>query len=277
MKHSIKTLFLLLTISISTLSAEKKAIVVGASSGMGREVAKLLSKDGYTVGLASRRLPLLESLQKELDGPSHIQQIDVTHPDAQEHLGELIEKLGGLDLIVISISSYLDNRNSASPDKLDYNPKRQWTENERTLTVDCLGFISMAEVALEYFRQQNHGHLVGISSIFGLLGYYAGCPIYSGAKACISTYMEGTRHAMVRDNHNVFVTDVIPGFVAVEHSPLGEDPDAFWEITVEEAGQTIVHGIKLKRKIVYVPSKVRVFSLLKYLPDFVYDRYFNWI
>ncbi len=101
--------------------------------------------------------------------------------------------------------------------------------------------------------------------------------MYSGAKACISTYMEAMRHVMVRDGHNVYITDVIPGYVAVEHSPLGDDPDAFWEITVEEAGRSIVAGIKRKRKVVYVPSKVRVLSLLKYLPDFVYDRLFNWI
>jgi short-subunit dehydrogenase len=266
---------------MASMLEAKHAIVIGASSGMGREVAKRLSNEGYTLGLAARRTPLLETLQQELHGPSIIKQIDVISPNAQEQLKELIAELGSLDLIVISITSYLDNRNSTSADTKNdyeafYNPKKRWPVKARTLDVDFKGFIAMADVAFDYFEAQNHGHVVGITSTSGLRGN-ASTPEYSAAKAGLSCYLEAKRNLMVRDNINVQVTDVIPGFVAVEHSPLGEDPNAYWEITVEEAGIKIVDGILKQKKIVYVPGKVWLLSLLKYIPDCVYQRYFNWM
>ena len=244
---------------------EKKAIIIGASSGMGREIAKLLSKEGYTLGLIARRKPLLESLQKELEVSSYIQQLDVTDSNANIILNKLITTMQGLDLIVISISAYLDNRNSTSSDEA-------W---KRTIDVDCKGFIAMAETALAYFKEQNHGHIIGISSTSGLFGT-ASNPIYSGAKACISYYMQGLHREMRRDRYDIYITNIVPGFVAVEHSPLGTDPTAYWEITAQEAGKLILEGIKQKRKIVYLPSKVWLLNLIKFLPDFIYERFFNF-
>jgi short-subunit dehydrogenase len=54
------------------LFAEKKAIVIGASVGMGKEIAKLLAADGYYVGLAARRVPLLQELQHEISSPTYV-------------------------------------------------------------------------------------------------------------------------------------------------------------------------------------------------------------
>jgi short-subunit dehydrogenase len=250
--------------------AQKKAIVIGATSGMGREVAKLLSKDGYEVGLAARRLPLLQSLQKEIAGKSYIKQLDVTAPDAREKLAQLINEMQGLDLILISISPYLDNRLDKSEDQ------SSWKNIYRGLNVCAVGFIAMADVAMEFFKKQNRGHLVGISSVSGVRGF-ASTPEYSGAKACISTYMQGVRSQMIKDGFNVDVTDIVAGYVAVEHSPLGEDPDAFWEIPVEQAGQEILAGIKNKSAVVYVPWKSWITALVRYLPNFIFYRYFNWM
>lgn len=258
----------------------KKAIVIGASSGMGREVAKLLSKDGYIVGLASRRLPLLQSLQEELSNQSYIKQLDVAAPDARERLQALIDEMGGIDLIVISISAYLQNRTTASANtsnSTDYYPQKGWVEKKRTLETDAVSFIAMADVAVECFKKQNSGHLVGISSTSGLRGG-ADSPEYAGAKACIMTYMEGVRNHMIQNNLNVQVTDIIPGFVAVEHSPIGQDPSAYCEITCEQAGQEIVAAIKAQKKTAVIPSSIWVLAFLrKYMPDFMYNRYFPWL
>ena len=261
----------------SNAHAHKKAIVIGASSGMGREVAKLLSREGYIVGLVARRLPLLEFLQKELSGPSYIKQIDVTHPQARELLSQLINDMHGLDLMVISISPNLDNINEASTNQSGNSPQQEWQQKVRNIDVCAKGFIAIADVALEFFKQQNHGHLVGISSIAGLRGN-AFTPEYSAAKACISCYMEGIRNYMIQNNITIDVTDIISGYVAIEYSPLGEDPKAYWEITVQEAGKIILAGIKAKKKIIYVPSKTwLVACLLKWAPDYIYNRYFYWL
>lgn len=71
----------------------KRAIVVGASSGIGLEVTKLLMRQGWTVGVAARRVELLQDL-----GAAAVECIDVTKDDATESLQRLIRKLGGMDL-----------------------------------------------------------------------------------------------------------------------------------------------------------------------------------
>ena len=270
----LQAIILICTMICSIYAQEpKKAIIIGASSGMGREVAKLLSKDGYIVGLTARRLHLLESLQQELSGPSFVQQLDVTAPDARQILQGFIKTIGGMDLIVISISPFLDNQNSLGFD----DSEKSWQKKLSNLNVCFTGFITMADVALAHFKQQNSGHLIGISSTSGLRGsgFY---PEYSGTKAGISCYMEGVRNQMIQNNFNVHVTDIIAGFVAVEHSPLGQDPDAYWEITCKQAGQEILAGIKAQQKIVYVPGKCWIVALLlTYMPDYIYNNYFPWL
>ena len=87
---------------------QKKAIIMGASSGMGKELAKILSGNDYIVGLAARRIDLLDELQKGLPNKSFIKQIDISKPeDAEIKFKEMISEMGGVDLVVIS-SGYGD-------------------------------------------------------------------------------------------------------------------------------------------------------------------------
>ena len=71
----------------------KRAIVIGASSGIGREVAQRLKKEGWTLGVAARRVEELRTI-----GEVEVEQIDVTQEDATIRLRNLIERLGGMDL-----------------------------------------------------------------------------------------------------------------------------------------------------------------------------------
>lgn len=262
------------------VDAQKKAIIIGASAGMGREIAKLLSEAGYAVGLVARRTQLLEELKETLKGISYIKSIDVRNSAAREQLVELIEEMGGLDLMVIAISANFSNLpkyRTEHRSRITRSFNQVWEEKERYLAIDAQGFIAMADVALQYFARQNSGHLVGISSTSGLRGVGYN-PEYSAAKACVSCYMEGTRNYFIQNNISVDITDIVPGYVAVEYCPLGTDPAAYWEITVEEAGKIIMDGIKKKKKVAYVSDKVWIIAmLLKYLPDYFYNKYLPWI
>lgn len=153
---------------------------------MGREIAKLLSYEGYIVGLVARRLELLVSLeQKLLPNKVYIKQIDVTDQSARASLKVLINEMGGdIDIVIISISAYLDNKNDG---------RDEWMQKKRTLDVTGKGFIAIADIAFQHFMERNHGHLVGISSTSGLWGCASG-PEYSGVKAMVSTYLEGKRN-----------------------------------------------------------------------------------
>ena len=81
----------------------KKVIVIGASSGIGKELAKLLSQNDYVVGIAGRRGELLSALQKEITVKTYAKRIDIAQaPEAMNLLNELIKEMGGADLIIIS-------------------------------------------------------------------------------------------------------------------------------------------------------------------------------
>ncbi|MFC1842679.1 SDR family NAD(P)-dependent oxidoreductase [Candidatus Dependentiae bacterium] len=245
----------------------KKAIVIGATSGMGRAVAKLLSKNGYEVGLVGRRIHLLESLQKEIAtntfGPkTYIKKIDVSqHANAQSQLQELVTQMGGLDLMFISVSAYSSLKKYKDIHKIE----------KRTLDVDLVGFWKMARTALDYFEKQKHGHLAGISSMSGLRGS-GFCPSYSGAKAFISKYLEGVRNKYLQKNIPIYVTDIIPGWVDVEHTTFSKQPGTYWVAPLDKAALQIFNAIKKKKKTAYVTKRQRLIALLlAVVPDFVFN------
>lgn len=81
----------------------KKAIVIGASSGIGRELSKILSGNQYTVGMMARRVDLLAELRDEMGKDVFVERIDVSDTDsAKDALTKLIERMGGVELVVTS-------------------------------------------------------------------------------------------------------------------------------------------------------------------------------
>jgi NADP-dependent 3-hydroxy acid dehydrogenase YdfG len=90
-------------------SLMKTAIIIGASSGIGRALAIVLSREGYRLGLVARRTELLAQLQAELNGPGSIKTIDVSRPElAMRFLQELIDELQDVELFVVSAGVRLE-------------------------------------------------------------------------------------------------------------------------------------------------------------------------
>jgi short-subunit dehydrogenase len=236
----------------------KRAIIVGASSGIGRELAKMLSQDGYTVGMTGRRLELLTSLQQELATPSFIRRMDVSQTaEAAQQLEELIRELGGVDLVVISAGLGF------------INTELDWDKEKTTIDTNVAGFAGIANVALKHFIQQSSGHLVAISSIAALRGNGA-TPAYNASKAFVSNYMEGLRHKISKLQLPITVTDIQPGFV---DTAMAQGEGLFWVAPPEKAAQQIFNAIKSRRKHAYVTKRWRAIAwLLKVVPDYVYDK-----
>lgn len=232
-----------------------KAVIIGASSGIGRELAKILAKEGYELGLVARRFDLLESLQRELPNRSFIKQIDLARPkEAMERVSFLIEEMGGVDLAVLcSGIGFIDKY-------------FEWEKEKMTIDVNVLGFSAMANVFMKYFFLRKQGHLVGISSIAAIRG----SGIYSASKAFVSNYLEGLRHRAFKEKMNVTVTDVKPGFVDTD---MAKGDNIFWMVSAKKAAAGIYRAIHKKKPHVYITARWRLIAwLLKLMPRWLYDR-----
>ena len=236
----------------------KSAIVVGASSGIGRELAKLLSQNGYRVGLAARRRDLLETLQGELSRGAVIKEMDVSQPaSAMRQLGELLEEMQDVELIVISAGTGAINL------ELD------WSKEAATIETNVTGFAAVANVAIAHFAQRGSGHLVGISSIAALRGSDIS-PAYYASKAFQSNYLEGLRKKMVKAGLPVTITEVQPGLV---DTAMAQGEGLFWIAPVEKAARQIYDAISRKKDHVYVTKRWRLIAwLLKVLPASLYNK-----
>jgi len=248
---------------------DRKAIVVGATSGIGRQVAKELAKEGYTVGLIGRRLSLLNSLKKEIPTKTYIKQLDVSKMDAtRDDLKAFIKEMGGLDLMFISVTAQGDIGAMKSTAKLG------WEQVKKLVEVDVNGFWVCAHVAIKQFENQGYGHLAGVSSILKINGAIA-APEYSGAKAFVGRYLDGIRNRMMKNKMPIYVTEVIPRPVDVERQKYSDEKDLFWVTTKEDAAKQIVQAIRHKRKDVYISRRWRLIAwLMTVTPDWLYRKVF---
>ena len=169
-------------------------------------------------------------------------------------LRELIEEMGGMDLIVISSGIIV------------HNPDLDWEGESDTIDVNVSGFVAMANVAVKHFLRQKSGHFVGISSIGALIGN-AKHPAYNASKAFICSYIRSLRYRL--SGNNIYVTDIRPGFV--DTIMIKDDRGLFWVATPEKAAKQIFKAIKRKRKIAYVTKRWLIIAwLVKIIPDWVY-------
>lgn len=236
----------------------KKAIVIGASSGIGRELAKILSKNQYVVGVMARRVRLLNDLRDKEKGEFIVQEIDVGDVEpAIEILAKFIKEIGGADLIVISAGTG------------DINNSLNWHLENQAIKTNVAGFAALVNVAIHHFIEKGSGHLVGISSIAALRGGRES-PAYNASKAFESNYLEGLRQKMRKSGLPIVITDIKPGFVK---TAMAKGEGIFWAAPADKAAKQIYDAIKRKKSSVYITRRwVLVAWLVKMLPDFIYER-----
>ena len=236
----------------------KSAIIIGASSGIGRALAVALSLDGYRVGVVARRTGLLAQLREELTGPCVIKTIDVSRPDlAMPLLSELIDELGDVELFVVNAGVGFENAALA------------WEPERDTIAVNVLGFASMVNVAVAHLEARGAGHLVGISSLAALRGIGI-APAYAASKAFVSNYLQGVRYRFKKLKLPIVVTDVQPGFV---DTPLAKGDNVFWVASPQTAARQIAAAIRARKAHVYVTRRWRLVAwLMRIVPDALYSR-----
>lgn len=237
----------------------KRVVVIGASSGIGKSLAQLLSAQGYTVGLTARRIELLHTLQKTLPSQSYCRRMDLRQPkEAQEALQSLIAEMGGLDFIVINAGVGF------------FDTDLDWEHQKETLEVNVVGFAAMANVALKHFVQQNYGHIVGISSVAAIRPGTEGFT-YGATKAFESAFLTGLRNTLRVKKMPIVVTDIQPGFVKTDM--VAGIENRIWESSPEEAAQQIYDAIVVRKEHAYITKRWRLLAwVMKFAPNWLMDR-----
>jgi len=237
----------------------KKAIIIGATSGIGRSLAKKLAESGYLVGITGRRTNLLKEIKSEKPESYFTETFDISNTETTStHLENLVQKLGGLDLLVIS--SGTDNSN----DSLSFEIEKL------TIATNVSGFTAISDWAFNFFKSQHYGHLVAISSIAGLRGNRQS-PAYAATKAYQIIYLESLRVKAKKSGLPIYITDVRPGFVDTE---MAKSEILFWVAPVDKAAAQIYKALRAKRKVVYITKRWKMIgNLVKILPNWIIEKF----
>lgn len=241
---------------------KKRAIVMGATSGIGQEVARLLAANGYEVGIAGRREERLVQMAQATPGIVAHRQIDVTKEDAPTELHKLIEELGGMDLYFHSSGIGWENV-ALDPDK-----------ELKTVETNGVGFVRMVSAAYNWFAEQRadeakqraegdeqkasdkerKARIACITSIARTRGLGA-APAYSATKRMQAHYLECLSQQVRMRHLNIGITDIRPGFVATDliagsHFPL--------QLKAEDVARTIVRAIERGSEVVTIDWRYRL-------------------
>lgn len=237
----------------------KKVLITGATSGIGRELALQYADLGYKVGLTGRRTERLEELKDEIGELAYIRTLDVTeHQDAEQKYQELIEEMRGMDIMILN----------AGMGRIQMLPP--WDAESKLIEVNALGFAHGCHFAFDFFKEQGHGQIVGMSSMAALLAFHKAAA-YTASKHFISTYMTGYRQKAKRVDANIAVTEIRAGYIWTEMTERAKG--MFWVANVEKAAQQMINGISRQKNIFYVTKRWRLMAwVAKLVPEWLWNR-----
>lgn len=246
------------------LEPVRRAIVVGASSGIGAALVRRLVAQGYQVAALARRQAELSALSEQIE--SHFAGAtlrtymhDVTDFQSIPAMFErVVGDLGGLDLIIYA----------AGVQPQVGSHEYDFAKDEAMININLLGAIAWLNQAAVRFERARRGQIVAIGSIAGDRGR-VGAPVYNTSKAALATYLEALRNRLSR--YGVSVTTAKAGFV--DTKLLENAPKTFWVISPEEAAARILAAASNRQQVVYVPPRWRFVSLMvQMMPSAIFRR-----
>lgn len=240
------------------INKTKRAVIMGATSGIGYEVARFLLSEGWKLGLAGRREENLRKLQSEFPGQVCIKAIDVKDEDAGNALFSLIDELGGMDMYFHS--SGIGHQNANLDADIELN----------TLETNGTGFTRMVGAAFRYFRDKGKGHIAVISSIAGTKGLGI-APAYSATKRFQNTYIDALEQLASMKKLDIRFTDIRPGFVAT--NLLNDGKKYPMLMKTDYTARLIVKALNSKKRIAVIDWKYRILVFFwRLIPRCVWKR-----
>ena len=226
---------------------KRRAIVMGATSGIGMEVARQLAASGWLVGIAGRRIERLDEVLASAEGIVCSRCIDVNDVDAPAQLLDLIAELGGMDLYFHSSGIGWQNNQLDQKKELD------------TLQTNGVGFVRMVSAAFNWFAAHSPApgytfRIACITSIAGIRGLGA-APAYSATKRMQNHYLECLSQLARMRRLPVRITDVRPGFVATDLISGSSYP---MQLRASSVARHIVGAIEMGRVVVTIDWRYAV-------------------
>lgn len=238
-----------------------RAVVVGATSGIGREVALLLARRGWLVAVAGRRTDRLQSLMQQHPNIVAMQSIDINSPEAAHLLHQLATTLGGMDLYFHSSGIGW------------YNPQLDEQRELQTVVTNGVGFVRMVDAAFSWMARHGGGRIACITSIAGTRGLGA-APAYSSTKRFQSHYLESLSQLARMRRLPIRLTDIRPGFVATDLIAGSSFP---FQMHADAVARHIVNAIERGRRVVVVNRLYRLLVVLWMLvPRWLWVR-LRWV
>ena len=220
----------------------KRIVVVGATSGIGLDVARLFISRGWFVGVAGRNTQMLDALKQENPSQVYTAVIDITHSDAPERLSHLIEEMSGMDVYFHSSGIGYNN------------PQLDETKELDTLRTNGEGFTRMIGAAYRYFRLRKKGQIVAISSVAATRGM-GSAPAYSATKRFQMHYLQSIRQLATTDSLHLTVTEIRPGFV---DTPLLRDGKYPMLMESKIVAQAIVKAVIRRKRLLTFDWRYRL-------------------
>lgn len=217
------------------------------------EVAKRLLQDGWTLGVAARRVELLQAI-----GAAEVAEIDVTAEDATARLRDLVARLGGMDLFFYASGIGKQNRELREDIEL------------ATMQTNGLGFTRMIGEAYRYFAERGEGHIAAITSIAGTKGL-GPAPSYSATKAMQNVYLQALEQQANARGLRIRFTDIRPGFV--DTALLNGDFKYPMMLRPENVAREIVSAINSHQHIRVIDWRYRLLTAFwRRIPRFIWRR-----
>lgn len=232
--------------------------MLGASSGIGMEVCRLLLDEGWTLGVASRRTPLLMQLKEQWPDRVEVATIDVNDEEAPQQLLDLIATLGGIQLFFYA------------PGIGKQNPSLEADIEMATVNTNAMGFTRMIGTAYRYMAKNGGGHIAAITSIAGTKGL-GPAPSYSATKAFQNTYLQALEQLANTQDLHIRFTDIRPGFV--DTALLGDDSHYPMLLKKEAVAKEIVRAIHRKEHVRVIDWRWRIVTAFwRRIPKWIWRK-----
>lgn len=238
----------------------RRAVVVGASSGIGAALVRRMAREGFHIAAVARDAGRLDRLCEEVGAAGPGRAVPFVHDvtdaaSVRDTFGRVVEELGGIDVIVYS-SGVMP---PVGEDTFDPDTDRHIVE------VNVIGAMAWLDLAAERFQAQRSGTLVGIGSVAGERGR-RGNPAYCASKAALHTFLESLRNRLSR--YGVRVITIKPGPVDTPMTAHAPKPMA---ISAERAADAIYDAIARGREVVYVPRRwALIMAVVRNVPSFLF-------